>query len=271
MNIYYNYYGDYMEVLLVLSVLPSILLGNYIYKKDSIEKESTGLLVKCVFGGILAVVAVIVLSIILQLVFPVLQDDTDYTLFQKALECFIEIALVEEGFKLLFLRLFTWKDKEYSHLFDGIVYSVFIAIGFATLENIMYIFSTQSLFVAILRALCSVPGHIFFGIYMGYYYGQAKRASLYGKNKDKNIYMIKALLLPTLLHGFFDFCLLSESIVLFFIYLIFVITLYILAFKKIKKVSNEDSILFITNSYCTNCGCLINLNFCPNCGTKKSI
>lgn len=260
-----------MEVLLFLSVLPSILLGNYIYKKDSIEKESTSLLVKCIVGGILAVGAVIVLSIILQLIFPILQDDTNYTLLQKALKCFIEIALVEEGFKLLFLKIFTWKDKEYSHLFDGIVYSVFVAIGFATLENIMYIFSTHSLFVAILRALCSVPGHIFFGIYMGYYYGQAKRSSLYSKNKEKIIFSIKSLLLPTLLHGFFDFCLISESIILFFVYLVFIITLYVLSFKKIKKASSEDGILFITNSYCTNCGCLINLNFCPNCGTKKSI
>ena len=280
----------YIEFLLFLSVLPSIALGVMIYKKDIVEKESPGLLFKLFLGGAIgSVILTLLLSTVLEPIIPDLEDSNNNFIY-LAITTFFKVALVEEFSKWIFLKKITWKNKEFNYIYDAIVYAVFVALGFATIENIIYVLGSEGgISIAILRAILSVPGHAFDGVFMGYYYGLAKQAKINDNIKLFKRNMIFSLLIPVVFHFIFDYLLLSENSILLILYLVFIILLYINAFKRINKLSNiterldkNDDInnnsyniveaTYQTNTinhrYCTNCGNLVNGNFCSICGKK---
>ena len=280
----------YIEFLLFLSVLPSIALGVMIYKKDIVEKESPGLLFKLFLGGAIgSVILTLLLSTVLEPIIPDLEDSNNNFIY-LAITTFFKVALVEEFSKWIFLKKITWKNKEFNYIYDAIVYAVFVALGFATIENIIYVLGSEGgISIAILRAILSVPGHAFDGVFMGYYYGLAKQAKINDNIKLFKRNMIFSLLIPVVFHFIFDYLLLSENSILLILYLVFIILLYINAFKRINKLSNiterldkNDDInnnsyniveaTYQTNTinhrYCTNCGNLVDGNFCSVCGKK---
>lgn len=226
-----------MKSLLILSLLPSFVLGSYVDKKDIMGKEPRRLLVLCFLGGVVSTVTTLLVERLMSGLFNFegLRDST-LGLF---LYCLIYVALVEEGCKYFYLKNNTWKNKEYNHIYDAIVYSVFTSLGFATVENLLYVFSDGGgIITALIRAVISVPGHAFFAIFMGYYYGLAKQAELNNNRKLMKNNLLYALLVPVFLHGFFDFCLYMNSIVVFILFLCFVIFLYISSFKTVKRLSS---------------------------------
>jgi len=230
-----------MDWLLFLTLLPSYLLGKYIYNMDKVEKEPTSLLVKLFIGGIGAILLTIILSDLAELFLPVIKT-TKTDIKSLIIYNFVGVALIEEFSKWFFLLICTWKNKNFNYLFDGIVYGFFVSIGFATVENFLYVYHTDGgIYVAILRALLSVPAHAFFGVFMGYYFGLARM----NKNKKKPWlwYFLVSLLLPIVLHGTFDFCLSIGTLTYTAIYILFVLSLYVLSFKKIKKLSKNDKII----------------------------
>lgn len=280
----------YIEFLLFLSILPSIALGVMIYKKDIVEKESTGLLFKLFLGGAIgSVILTLLLSTVLEPIIPDLEDSNNNFIY-LAINTFFKVALVEEFSKWIFLKKITWKNKEFNYIYDAIVYAVFVALGFATIENIIYVLGSEGgISIAILRAILSVPGHAFDGVFMGYYYGLAKQAKINDNIKLFKRNMIFSLLIPVVFHFIFDYLLLSENSILLILYLVFIILLYINAFKRINKLSNITERLdknddinnnsyniveatyqtnTINHKYCTNCGNLVNGNFCSICGKK---
>lgn len=280
----------YIEFLLFLSILPSIALGVMIYKKDIVEKESPELLFKLFLGGAIgSVILTLLLSTVLEPIIPDLEDSNNNFIY-LAINTFFKVALVEEFSKWIFLKKITWKNKEFNYIYDAIVYAVFVALGFATIENIIYVLGSEGgISIAILRAILSVPGHAFDGVFMGYYYGLAKQAKINDNIKLFKRNMIFSLLIPVVFHFIFDYLLLSENSILLILYLVFIILLYINAFKRINKLSNiterldkNDDInnnsyniveaTYQTNTinhrYCTNCGNLVNGNFCSICGKK---
>ena len=261
-----------------------------IYKKDIVEKESTGLLFKLFLGGAIgSVILTLLLSTVLEPIIPDLEDSNNNFIY-LAINTFFKVALVEEFSKWIFLKKITWKNKEFNYIYDAIVYAVFVALGFATIENIIYVLGSEGgISIAILRAILSVPGHAFDGVFMGYYYGLAKQAKINDNIKLFKRNMIFSLLIPVVFHFIFDYLLLSENSILLILYLVFIILLYINAFKRINKLSNiterldkNDDInnnsyniveaTYQTNTinhrYCTNCGNLVNGNFCSICGKK---
>ena len=222
-------------ILLYLAILPSILLGFYIYKKDNIEKEPTSLLIKTIISGILGGVIVILLSIIFKI--PNYQYQTSLeTLFYS----FILVSFIEEAIKFVLLYLACYKKKDFNYQYDGIVYASFLALGFATYENILYVFATQDIITAIYRGVLTVPAHVFFAIFMGYYFGLAKHYRRYKQEKKEKKNLLFAFFAPFVLHGFFDYALLSKSNIGLVFFLLFIFILYITSFKKVKETSAED-------------------------------
>lgn len=264
----------YIEILLILSILPVILMGYIIYKNDKVEKEPPGLLSKLFFSGIGAVVITLIVTVLIDLIFPVFVKSESLNLIMLIPYCFILVGLVEEGSKWIILKGLTWRNKEFNYIYDAIVYAVFVSLGFAALENIIYVLN-GGITTAISRTIFSIPGHTFFGVFMGYYYGLAKQAEINGNRKleKRNLYL--SIIVPTLLHGIFDYCLLSKELILILIYLVFVIFLYIKAFKRIRQLGNIRLNLFrqdlTKKHFCPNCGTEIVSNYCYNCGHKKEI
>ncbi len=227
------------SVALLLAVLPSFVLGKYVDTHDRMGKEPRSLLVKCFLGGLVSIIITLVINDLASLVVDT--DSTFVELPMLAIHCLLDVSLVEEFSKWIVLKKITWNNKEFDHIYDAIVYSVFVSLGFATIENILYIIGSDfSLSLAIMRAILSVPGHVFFAVFMGYNYGIAKQAYI---NGNKNIYksrMFYSLFIPTLLHGIFDFCLLSKSGIILLVYLIFIIFLYIKAFSTVNRISKVN-------------------------------
>ena len=113
------------------------------------------------------------------------------------------VAVVEEGTKLFFLKRRSWRDPNFNFMFDGIVYSVFVSLGFAAFENIKYVF-TYGLSVAMPRALLAVPGHLGFAVFMGVFYGRAKLCESRGQYFASKVSMAMGYVAAVFLHGFYD-------------------------------------------------------------------
>ena len=165
-----------MIVLIAAAVLPAAFLLYRVYKMDTIEKEPWSILRKLLLWGALSgIPAALVESLLTGLVGNLLEKGT---LLYNFIFGFIVAALVEESFKFFFLYKFTFKSPHFNYRFDGVVYAVFVSMGFAILENVLYVFQ-GGLGVAVSRALLALPLHAACGVYMGIAYGQQKVNSLY--------------------------------------------------------------------------------------------
>ena len=254
-----------MNLLLIfLAVLPIILISMYFYKKDTL-KESKKLLQKLFFSGFLATILVIVISVIVIIIIPEFANIENASLLKIFVYSFIFVALIEEFSKWLMIYKISYNDKEFDQLYDIVLYSVIVGLGFACLENILYVLQDGSgLIIAIFRAITAVPAHACFQTFMGYYLSLSK----FGNKEKKNKYLTLSILIPVLLHGTYDFLLLSQNIILVCIFLLFVITMFIFTILKIKKIIRDDS-NNLKRSICPNCNTIIEYNFCPTCGYKK--
>jgi RsiW-degrading membrane proteinase PrsW (M82 family) len=226
--------------LLIISILPVVLLGFYIYEKDS-EKEPGVLLLKLFASGFLAAVMVLSFNLLISKFFPGFTIDENASFLKLFFLTFFEVALIEEFSKWLMIVLIGYKSKEFDQLYDIIVYSVFVALGFAMLENMFYVFSSDNgMMLGFSRAILSVPGHVCFGIFMGVFLGFAKTHD--SDNKITSfLYMILAVLVPTLLHTVYNFCLMADKEGFFIIFIAFVLALYVGAVIEVDKVSKDDS------------------------------
>ena len=227
-----------MIILLAAAVLPAAFLLYRVYKMDTIEKEPWSILRKLLLWGALSgIPAALVESLLTGVVQNLLQEGT---LLYNFVFGFIVAALVEESFKFFFLYKFTFKNPAFNYRFDGVVYAVFVSMGFAILENILYVFQ-GGLGVALSRALLALPLHAACGVYMGIAYGQQKVNSLY-KPASFGSVARACLPVPILIHGFYDSCAFSaENYPIFLlVFVVFVILVFILTLRQLKKASQED-------------------------------
>ena len=186
-------------IILLIALLPVVILVYYIYHKDKKSPEPTGQLIKAFLWGILSVPLSLCISIPLGLIGVYPTEAT--SILGSVSTAFFGAAVPEEIAKFFILWLLMRKNPYFDEKMDGIVYAVCVSLGFAALENIMYLFTNADsyLSVGIARAIFAVPGHFCFGILMGYYYSLAK---FYPKTPTKN----KALILvaPIIVHGLYD-------------------------------------------------------------------
>ncbi len=186
-------------IILLTALLPIAILIYYIYHKDKNSPEPTGQLINAFFGGVLSVPLSFCLSIPFGLIGLYPSEATN--ILGSICTAFFGAAIPEEFAKFFVLWLLLRKNRYFDEKMDGIVYAVCVSLGFAALENIMYLFSNEEsyLSVGIARAIFAVPGHFCFGILMGYYYSLAK---FYPKSPYKNKVLI--LMAPIVVHGLYD-------------------------------------------------------------------
>jgi len=226
-------------ILFIAAVLPAALLFLYIYGKDRIP-EPTPWLWRSVLCGILIAVPVSFTEMFISDLF--FGENTPTTLFGTTTEAFLVAALPEESFKLLVLWLLLRNNPYFDEHFDGIVYSVCVGLGFAAIENVMYIFqySDQWQSIAITRALLAVPGHYAFAVMMGYYYSMYHFVEKSLKNK------VSILLVPILAHGTYDALALSGQVdpflgsISFFVLIYFCIKMHKLCKWRVVAVIEMD-------------------------------
>lgn len=286
-----------MNYLLYIAILPVILLCSYIYKKDKV-KEPGKLLRKIFIFGCLSTIPIIIIELVLDRFFPTENVNNLYMLF---INVCIGVALVEEFFKWLVVYVITFRNKEFDHRYDAILYMVFSSLAFAVVENIMYVFD-GGVGTAVARAFTAIPSHAIDAVIMGYFYGLSKDRKV--NNKPYIGMLLASILVPTLTHGVYDYLIFAfgqtENFVFLLVFLIFVISTFIISFIIVKKVSkvdtnfdgtfaiepssniindlpntaNETVVLSTTDYsnmiYCKFCGKPIDKssNFCTHCGNK---
>jgi protease PrsW len=180
--------------LLALALAPGAAIMLYIYLKDKHEREPLGLLLISFVYGIFSTFITLIISMPLELI--IINQQNAAQLFVDA---FFKVALVEEFSKFLFIRFVLFRNKNFNEPFDGIVYAAMVGMGFATLENIIYVYQ-YGMATGIMRMFTAVPAHACFAILMGYYLGRAKFT------KHKNLYYsLLALISATVFHGLYDY------------------------------------------------------------------
>ena len=230
--------GLYLFTYIFAALAPALFLMRYIYRKDTVEPEPRELLVSLLVHGVMAAL----LSIVLESAGGALLDRLytgDNMRTYIFLLAFLVVAAVEEGTKLLMLRRRTWREPNFNYRFDGIVYAVFVSLGFAGFENLQYVFS-YGLGTAFVRAFLSVPGHMGFAVVMGTFYGRAKLLDNAGEPSLAGSTMLTGYFLSVMLHGFYDYCALLQSGTSMIAFIIFVIIMYIYIFRLIKRESATD-------------------------------
>ena len=225
--------------ILIPALLPVFLILRYVYLLDRNEREPLGFVLKVVFyGAVFSVPCAGAERFIISLI------STHYdpaTIKYAWMEFTVGVALVEEFSKWLVLMLLVWRNRNFDYRYDGIVYAVSASLGFAALENILYIMSYGT-GVSLGRAIFAIPGHATFGVFMGYFLSRAKSCWLTGKITGMKICRLLALGIPMLIHGCYDFLLSNQVAALGYqqIFFIYVILLDYFAWRVIKHEFRTD-------------------------------
>ncbi len=225
--------------LLVLAVAPVATIILWIYLKDKYDKEPISILGKFfIFGVLISIVAIYLEEWLIKI--------NNFSGFMYMFYMsFIVAGLVEEGLKVLVIVPNLIKERNFNERLDGIIYSIFLSLGFATVENIIYILfedPTSAFEVGVIRSIISVPAHMMFAIIMGYYISKYKFT---GSKSKKRKYLAISILLPILLHGVFDFILMIQyrwSIIVFVAYIVF---LWKISLDKLDEYTNNSRKKFL--------------------------
>ena len=230
-------------LLVILGIIPVAIISMYVYQKDK-NKEPIGLLVLLFLGGIFSCFLVLSLNNILSAFLPFMI--TRNTFVDIFLYAFVGVAFIEEICKFLMTYALSYRHREFDEIYDMLSYAIFVALGFACFENVLYILNQYSLMgnimlpaveVGIKRAITAIPGHACDGLFMGYYLSLAK-VSAKRKNKEaERNNILKSIFIPILIHGIYDFCCFSGLNILMIVFVIFIIIIDILAIKKLNYVA----------------------------------
>ncbi len=216
--------------LLFISLAPVIVISFYIYIRDKYEREPIWILITALLIGSILTLPIIYIEKQIAL-FSYLFTNT---ISLAAFKAFVVAAFTEEFFKMLALFLIIWNNKNFNEKFDGIVYAVFISLGFASVENLIYVFDF-GYEVGVARAFTAVPAHAMFGIQMGYFFAIAR---FYPQKRI--LYLFFSFAVAFLSHGIYDFILMSNFKHYQFILIPFLILLLLLSFRQMKLLSEQS-------------------------------
>ncbi|MEK4761362.1 glutamic-type intramembrane protease PrsW [Viridibacillus sp. FSL E2-0187] len=213
-----------MFILLTVAIAPGLALFSFFYLRNQMATEPRRTLFHTfIYGAILTFPI-----LFLQYVF---QEEQIFS--NPILENVVFTGVIEEFFKWLILMIAIYHHVEFDDPYDGVLYGVAISLGFATVENILYLLS-YGVNTAFLRALMPVSSHALFGVVMGYYLGKSK----FSKKEQVNEFIVVALCAPILLHN-------AYNLIFFFqghwsyLMIPFMLFLWWFGLRKVKQAHNH--------------------------------
>jgi len=189
-------------ILLALAIAPGIAICLFIYSRDKYEREPLRYLIISFVLGMISTIPPLIVQL---LAGDMAGENNTQSILGYAWFAFGIVAFSEEGSKFLMLRYYAYPKSAFNEPFDGIVYSVMIGMGFATVENIEYV-QRFGLHTGVIRFFLSVPAHGAFAVLMGYYAGLAKL-----RPARSRWLLTKGLLIAVFFHGSFDFFLFLQQ------------------------------------------------------------
>ena len=191
--------------LLLSAMLPTLALLSFFMYSDKFVEPKKNVLSTFILG----VFIIAPLEVFYYVPVIIFGEPINYNPFFKA---FFSAAFLEEISKFCVLYFFCTKFTEFNEPMDGIVYGITASLGFAFWENLQYIYvygdfvMKEALQTAWVRSFTAVPSHSFDGVIMGFFIGK----HYFRKNKS-NVNLVLAILIPVMLHGFYDWVLFEES------------------------------------------------------------
>lgn len=219
---------------LSLALGPVFIILLFIYFQDKYDKEPVKTLLISLLLGIVSVVPAIIIELFYEYAFNFANTSNNIVSFLYA---FLGVGLTEEACKFIVLFLFIYKNKNFTEPLDGIVYAVFVSLGFAAIENVGYVISSDDpVFTAFSRSLTAVPAHATFGVFMGYYFGIARFTYKFKRPK----LLALAVIVPAIAHGFYNAFLFIDCLycpIVSLIFLVFFIVLSLRIISRYQKLS----------------------------------
>ena len=219
--------------LLFAALLPAVVLLTYIRFKDREHPEPPRWIAKgFLYGVISASLSTLISSPLGWLGFYSAGEAC--SVGEAVRTAFFGAAIPEEAAKLFMLWLLLRKNPYFDEKIDGVVYATCVGMGFASIENVMYLASSYGawLQVGLMRALISVPGHFMFAVAMGYWYS----LGYWGHSKRD---MALAFIVPMLLHGVFDAILMMSGVVTSGIATLLFFAFFYFFFKMRRRASDS--------------------------------
>ena len=228
-------------IAILSSLIPVLIILAVIYNMGEVKKQPLWILGLLFVGGILSWVMVRYISKYLGNDIYKSQVEVSDNLGNKGffLVSFGIIAVIEEISKYIVITIMCFKNKYFKNPYDAIMYAVCISLGFAFIENIMYI-SNFGIGVAISRAIFSIPAHASFGIIMGYYLGVSKLCKDNKNNSYSALTRYSAFFIPFIFHGFYDYLLNFNTESIYIIFLIYVIIMYAFVIFLLFRLNKVD-------------------------------
>jgi len=251
----------------LLAVAPAALLLKYVLVRDKYKREPRRLIGITFLLGALAIVPATIIELLLRF------DNILVTTF-------LSVAVVEETMKYLAVRVKAYNSSSFNEVMDGIVYGVAAGLGFATIENIFYVFGFGTISTALIRAFMSVPSHAAYGGIMGFYLGIAKSFRLSSKQHERKL-ILTGLTVAILLHGLYDTIAFTlQGLAGLAGLLVMTAISWIILLRLITKALSLSPIRWgslspypvtyqtYPNQFCTQCGFQreFGSRFCVNCG-----
>jgi len=222
--------------LIAIAVAPAVALFLFFYFRDRYRREPVGVMLVTFGLGAAALVPAAMTSLSLQRLTG--WRSSTPSLLHAFLGAMLIVGLVEEGAKFLVVRFYAYNRPEFDEPYDGIMYSVMAALGFATLENVIYVFSNGA-GTGVMRALLAMPSHAFDGVLMGYFLGEAKFA-----RSDRVANWLSALGfgLGVVAHGLYDFIVFSldKRPLMVLSLTTMAVLFWVIFFKATRKLSEQS-------------------------------
>ncbi|QGQ46717.1 glutamic-type intramembrane protease PrsW [Metabacillus sediminilitoris] len=184
-----------MIAIISAGIAPGLALLSYFYLKDQYDTEPFYMVLRSFIFGALLVFPIMFIQYVL---------DVETVFSSKIMYTFVAVGFLEEFFKWFILFFTIYQHVHFDEHYDGIVYGVSVSLGFATLENIIYLFA-NGLEHAFGRAILPVSSHALFGVIMGYYLGKGK----FSGGDEQKKWLLFSSLLPIFLHTIYDSILIS--------------------------------------------------------------
>ena len=181
---------------LMLAIAPGVAISAYIIFKDEYNREPRKHLIISFLLGTLSIIPAMLLELPISFTE---QNSFFQSTLGNALKAYLMVALPEEVCKYFMLKKYAYQQPEYDEPFDGIVYAVMVGMGFATVENLMYVYE-YGVATGVVRMFLAVPAHATFAIIMGYFMGKAKFSQ-----KRETYLLLAGLFWAVVFHGSYDF------------------------------------------------------------------
>ena len=243
-----------------LAVLPSVLLLLFVVRRNKNSRDPMSLLVWLAVLGAVSTIPAVVVELVGGVLLYYMGLESGTAVYELV-NCFFIVAMIEELGKFLGMLILTWKNKNFDHSYDGVIYGVCSSLGFATLENILYVFQ-GGIGLGILRAVTAIPLHCSCGVIMGYFYSKARENANKGEGAAGN--MLIAYFSAMGIHGLYDFVLSIDDTSVILCILVLILSV-VLMFLLISHAAKNDHIIAVNpiwvNPY--------NFRYIPMCGYNQ--